>query len=102
MILDPDGNWIELSPPGPDSSESVLRKCHGHTKPNRAARTAASKPSSTRLMPYSTSATTLPQSALVSALHPAQRTLSARPRRLFDLVKSCRTLRYENHIARRP
>src|SRR6266480_4593041 len=59
-------------------------------QPNRAARTAASKPSSTRLMPYSTSATTLPQSAHIPPGRDG----------LFDLVKSLpATLRYENHIA---
>jgi predicted SnoaL-like aldol condensation-catalyzing enzyme len=70
-------------------------------QPNRAAKTAASKPSSTRLIPYLTSATTLPQSASGSP-HYIQHSAHIPPGRdgLFDLVKTLpATLRYENHIA---
>ena len=69
-------------------------------QPNRAAKTAVSKSSSKRLIPFSTSATTLPQSA--SGLRYIQHSAHIPPGRdgLFDLVKTLpATLRYENHIA---
>jgi len=69
------------------------------TKPSSEDRSVQTVP--TRLMPYSTSATTLPQSA--SGLRITSSTAHIfRPGRdgLFDLVKSLpATLRYENHIA---
>ena len=127
MILDPDGNWIELSPPGLDRRQSVLSNAGDPSAVGPPIRPASGAHDQSVLLKevncHGQPTRTKTEDRVQTVLNAfdtlfnkrdyasAERFWSARyiqhsahipPGRdgLFDLVKSLpATLRYENHIA---